>query len=148
MRFNKLSLLAGVVVLTLTATPFAVQAQTKVPSRQQGVEVPGQEALQSLGLTNTQKTQLQTIQRNTSSQITKILTPTQKAKLKTAIQSGQSQSQIFASLNLTDKQKAQIQQIFLSSRKQIQGILTVKQQQQIQQIEENSRLRRQQSNSQ
>jgi Spy/CpxP family protein refolding chaperone len=70
-----------------------------------------------LGLTDTQKTQIQRIRRNTRPEMDKVLTTEQKEQLKAAMQEGQAQSSqgegrgkwkkdIFTSLNLTDAQKS------------------------------------------
>lgn len=161
MKLKTLSLIAGAIALTLTATSFAVQAeissspsllaQTQTPKR--GKKGPWQ----SLGLTEAQQAQIQQIQRNTRTQIEAVFTPEQKAKIQAAMearraqrqagerpQRGQGQWKNFAELNLTQAQKDQIRQIRESSKKQMEAVLTPEQQAKLQQLKETARQRRQQ----
>jgi periplasmic protein CpxP/Spy len=164
MKLKTLSLIAGTLALTLTATPFSVQAQQNPSSPQQGTEWQKKGQFQRLNLTPEQKTKMQEIGRNTRAQIEAVLTPEQKTKLKAAMaerkaqrqqrqgQQGEGQRQerrgkkgdIFASLNLTDAQKDQIKQIRESSKQQMQAILTPEQLAQMKKFQEEMRSRRQQ----
>ncbi|HLO87935.1 MAG TPA: P pilus assembly/Cpx signaling pathway, periplasmic inhibitor/zinc-resistance associated protein [Nostocaceae cyanobacterium] len=153
MQLKKLALIAGAVALTLTATPFTVQAQTTssrpLLAQQAGKKGPWQE----LGLTDAQKQQIKQINQNTRAQIEAVFTPEQRAKLQAAKQArGQGQRQrgkeVWQSLNLTDAQKAQIRQIKESSQKQITAVLTPEQQAKLQQLRQNWQQRRQQRNAQ
>jgi Spy/CpxP family protein refolding chaperone len=153
MQLKKLALIAGAVALTLTATPFAVQAQTTssrpLLAQQAGKKGPWQE----LGLTDAQKEQIKQIKNSTRTQIEAVLTPEQRAKLQAAKQAaGQGQRQrgkeVWQSLNLTDAQKAQIRQIKETSQQQIEAVLTPEQRAKLQQIRQNWQQRRQQRNSQ
>ncbi len=154
MKLQKLSLLAGIVALSLTAVPFAVKAQT-ISSSPLVVaqEVPGKGPFQRLGLSDEQKAQIAEIRRNSQAEIEKILTPEQRQQLeqlKAERQNRQGNRQgrrnKFASLNLTEEQRTQIQQIMQSRKSQIESVLTPEQKQQLQQYRENMRSRRQQNN--
>jgi protein CpxP len=172
MKFKPLSLLAGAVALTLTATPFAVQAQTRAVSPQRAQSLRMQVAQRGgglggfarLNLTEAQKAQMQTIQTNTRNQIEAILTPEQKAQLQAAKEARQTQRQAgqgqrqarqgqrpqkgFANLNLTEQQKTQMRQIHQTSREQMLAVLTPQQRQQLEEMRQNMRTRVQQRNSQ
>jgi periplasmic protein CpxP/Spy len=157
MKLKTLSLLAGAIALTLTVAPIAVQAQTTSSPMlitEGGKKVPWK----SLGLTDKQKADIQTIHRSTRTQIEGILTQEQKDKLKAAFAARQAQSPggqqgprqrgqgPWKDLNLTEQQKAQIKQIRDSSKQQIQAILTPEQQAKLKQLHEQARSRRQQRN--
>ncbi|WP_315789349.1 Spy/CpxP family protein refolding chaperone [Fischerella sp. JS2] len=150
MTLKKLSLLAGAVALSLTALPFAVQAQT-TSSPFLVAQVPqGKGPLQNLGLTEAQKAQIAEIRRNTKAKMDAVLTPQQREQLANARQNRQANRQdrrnIKASLNLTEDQKAQMRQIMKSQKSQIDAVLTPEQRQQLQQMRESKRSRRQQFN--
>ncbi|PLZ95185.1 P pilus assembly/Cpx signaling pathway, periplasmic inhibitor/zinc-resistance associated protein [Fischerella thermalis CCMEE 5198] len=146
MTLKKLSLIAGAVVLSLTALPFAVQAQT-TPSPFLVAQVPqGKGPLQSLGLTDAQKAQIAEIRRNTKAKMDAVLTPQQREQLANARQNRQNRRNLKASLNLTEDQKAQMRQIMESQKSQIDAVLTPEQRQQLQQMRESKRSRRQQFN--
>ncbi|HYW18681.1 MAG TPA: P pilus assembly/Cpx signaling pathway, periplasmic inhibitor/zinc-resistance associated protein [Nodularia sp. (in: cyanobacteria)] len=166
MKLKPLSVLAGAIALTLTAIPFAAQAQIRSSSplqlaqnaRTKGGQK-GAWGMQSLNLTEAQKAQMQTIKSNTRAQIEAILTPEQKATLAAAKQARQGQRQAgqgprgqgkkgWANLNLTEQQKTQMRQIRESSKQQMQAVLTPEQRQQMQEMRENMRSSRgQQRNS-
>lgn len=80
MKLKPLSLVAGAIALTLTATSFAVNAQTASPSPLLVAQTPqkGRGAWKELGLTDAQKTQIQTIRRDSRTKFEAILTPEQK----------------------------------------------------------------------
>ncbi|WP_341526707.1 P pilus assembly/Cpx signaling pathway, periplasmic inhibitor/zinc-resistance associated protein [Nostoc sp. UHCC 0302] len=166
MKLKALSLVAGAIALTLTATPFTVQAQP-TSSTLQVAQVPKKGAWQELGLTEAQKTQIRQIRQSFRGQFEVILTPEQKAKLDAAKQARQARREArqqagqqpgqqagqyrrrakpFADLNLTEQQKAQMRQLRESEKQQIQAILTPEQKAKLQQFRENARSRRQQSN--
>jgi periplasmic protein CpxP/Spy len=162
MKLKSLSLIAGAIALTLTATSFAVNAQTASSLPLLVAQTPEKERgpWQNLGLTDAQKAQMKEIGRNTRAQIEALLTPEQKEKLQAAMQARQAQRQAgqrqagqrprkdFADLNLTDAQKTQMRQIRESSKKQMQAILTPEQQEKFKQFEENMRQRRHQGDPQ
>jgi Spy/CpxP family protein refolding chaperone len=168
MKLKTLSLIAGAIALTLTATSFAVQAGTasSSPLLLAQTQTPKKERKgpwQSLGLTDAQKAQIQQIQRDSHTQIEAVFTPEQKAKIKAAMEARRAQRQaserpqrgqgerknFFADLNLSQAQKDQIRQIRESSKKQMEAVLTPEQQAKLKQFYENARQRyqqRQQSN--
>jgi periplasmic protein CpxP/Spy len=165
MKLKALSLVAGAIALTLTATSFAVDAQTASPSPVLLAQTPQKERgpWKDLGLTDTQKSQIQTIRRDSRAKFEAVLTPEQKAKLEAAKQARQAQGQTgqgerqagqrqrkgnFADLNLSEAQKTQMRQIRESEKQQIQAILTPEQRQKLEQYRQNAPSRRQQGNPQ
>ncbi|HYX14083.1 MAG TPA: P pilus assembly/Cpx signaling pathway, periplasmic inhibitor/zinc-resistance associated protein [Nostoc sp.] len=163
MKLKALSLLAGAIALTLTATSFAVNAQTASPSPVLLAQTPQKEKgpWKELGLTDAQKTQIQAIKRDSRTKMEAVFTPEQKAKLEAAKQARQAQRQAgqdqrqpgqrqgkrgYADLNLTEAQKTQIRQIRESEKQQIQAVLTPEQRQKIEQFRQNAPSRRQQGN--
>ncbi|MEH2112672.1 Spy/CpxP family protein refolding chaperone [Nostoc sp.] len=167
MKLKVLSLVAGAIALTLTATSFAVHAQTASPSTILLAQTPQKERgpWKDLGLTDAQKTQIQTIRRDSRTKIEAVFTPEQKAKLEAAKQArraewearkaqgqtSQGQRQPgqhhgrkkgdFADLNLSEIQKNQIKQIRESEKQQIQAVFTPEQLQKIQQLRQNRQQR-------
>ncbi|MEH2027089.1 Spy/CpxP family protein refolding chaperone [Nostoc sp.] len=174
MKLKALSLVAGAIALTLTATSFAVHAQTASPSPVLLAQTPQKERgpWKELGLTDAQKTQIQTIRRDSRTKFEAVLTPEQKAKLEAAKQAhraewqarkaqgqtGQGQRQPgehhgrkkgdFADLNLSESQKTQMRQIRESEKQQIQAVFTPEQRQKLEQFRQNAPSRRQQGNPQ
>jgi periplasmic protein CpxP/Spy len=163
MKLKTLSILASALVLTVTAAPFAVQAQTTSPTTQPGINAlnkvkRGKGFWQQLNLTPEQKTRIKEIQRNTRTQIEAVFTPEQKAKLQAAMQArreqraqgqrpqGRRQGKKFAELNLTPEQKTRMQQIRQSTQQQIEAVLTAEQRQKLQEFKNNARSRRQPAN--
>ncbi|MBH8562352.1 P pilus assembly/Cpx signaling pathway, periplasmic inhibitor/zinc-resistance associated protein [Nostoc sp. CENA67] len=160
MKLKVLSLIAGAIALTLTATSFVVQAQTASSSPLLVAQTAKKQRgpWKNLDLTDAQKAQIQQIRRNTRAQIEAVFTPEQKEKLKAAFEARRAQRQAgqrptgqrqgpwknFAELNLTQAQKDQIRQIRESSRQQIQAVLTPEQQAKLKQFQENARQRHQQ----
>lgn len=174
MKFKPLSLLAGAVALTLTATPFAVQAQMRsfspqlaqTPRTERGQKGGRLGGFSRLNLTDEQKAQMQAIQTNTRNQIEAILTPDQKAKLQAAKEARQAQRQAgqgqgqrqarqgqrpqkgWANLDLTEQQKTQMRQIQETSRQQMLAVLNPQQRQQLEEMRQNMKTRFQQRNAQ
>ena len=170
MKLKTLSLIAGTLALTLTATPFAVQAQQNSPSTQPGQEMREKGPFHRLNLTADQKAQIKKIHDDTRTKMEAVLTPEQKTKLQAAMaerkaqyqerkaqgQQGQGQrhegrgkrGDIFDSLKLTQAQKDQIKQIKESSKQQMQAVLTSEQQTQMKKFREDMRSRRQQNKPQ
>ncbi|MEH2193342.1 MAG: P pilus assembly/Cpx signaling pathway, periplasmic inhibitor/zinc-resistance associated protein [Nostoc sp.] len=172
MKLKVLSLVAGAIALTLTATSFAVTAQTASPSPLLLAQTPQKERgpWKDLNLTDAQKTQIQAIRRDSRTKFETVLTPEQKAKLeatkqarraewqarKAQGQTGQGQRQAgerqhkghFAELNLTEAQKTQMREIKESEKQQIQAVLTPEQRQKLEQFRQNAPSRRQQGNPQ
>lgn len=174
MKLKVLSLVAGAIALTLTATSFAVNAQTASPSPVLLAQTPQKERgpWKELGLTDAQKTQIESIHRDSRTKIDAVFTPEQKAKLDAAKQArraewqarkaqgqaGQGQGQPgehhrgrkggFADLNLSEVQKTEIRQIRESEKQQVQAVLTPEQRQKLEQFRQNAPSRRQQGNPQ
>ena len=165
MKLKALSLVAGAIAFTLTATSFAVNAQTASPSPVLLAQTPQKERgpWKELGLTDAQKTQIQTIKRDSRTKMEAVLTPEQKAKLQAAKQARQAERQAgqgqrqpgerrgkggYADLNLSEAQKTQMRQIRESEKQQIQGVLTPEQRQKLEQFRQNAPSRRQQGNPQ
>ncbi|MBW4446120.1 MAG: P pilus assembly/Cpx signaling pathway, periplasmic inhibitor/zinc-resistance associated protein [Spirirestis rafaelensis WJT71-NPBG6] len=158
MKLKNFSLIATAIALSLTAVPFAVNAQINTQTPTQVKQVGKKGLFQRLGLSEQQKTQMQEIRRNTRAQMEAILTPEQKQQLQAAKQArqgqprqqtgqGQRPNKGFASLNLTEEQKTKMREIKESQKNQIEAILTPEQRQQLQQFQQNRGSRRQQPNS-
>jgi periplasmic protein CpxP/Spy len=159
MKLKTLSFMAAALALTVTAIPFAAQAQQTSPSAQPGKQFAEKGAWQKLGLTDAQKTEIQKIRRDTRAEMDKVLTTEQKQQLKAAMEARRNQSpqqrgerkgkkEPFASLNLTEAQKTRISEIKKSSKQKMQAVLTPTQREQLKQSWENRKSRRQQSNPQ
>ncbi|MUH00155.1 P pilus assembly/Cpx signaling pathway, periplasmic inhibitor/zinc-resistance associated protein [Scytonema sp. UIC 10036] len=151
MKFKNLSLVAGAIALTLTATSWAVNAETISSSpfliaQEQSREMRG--PWQKLGLTDAQKTQLQEIRRNTREEIDRVLTEEQRAQLNNAMQNQNGKRGgwrgIMNSLNLSEAQKTQIREIKRSQKTKMEAILTPEQKAQLDEIKNQMRARRQQ----
>lgn len=172
MKLKALSLVAGAIALTLTATSFTVDAQTASPSPVLLAQSPQKERgpWKDLNLTDAQKNQIQAIRRDSRTKMEAVFTPEQKAKLEAAKQARRAEWQArkaqgqtgqrqpgqhhgrrkgdFADLNLSEIQKTQIRQIRESEKQQIQAVLTPEQRQKIEQFRQNAPSRRQQGNPQ
>ena len=77
MKLKKLSILAGAIALTLTAIPFAAQAD--INSSEAVIVAQGRKEgkLERLNLTDEQKTQMQEIKQDARAQMEEILTQEQ-----------------------------------------------------------------------
>ncbi|MBX9259316.1 P pilus assembly/Cpx signaling pathway, periplasmic inhibitor/zinc-resistance associated protein [Desmonostoc muscorum CCALA 125] len=167
MKLKTLSLIAGAIALSLTATSFAVVAQTASPSPLLLAQTPQKPKgpWAELGLSDAQKSQIQAIRRDSRAKYEAVFTPEQKAKLEAAKKARQAQRQAgqegqrqpgqrrggwknFADLNLTEAQKTQMRQIRESEKQQIQAVLTPEQRQKLEQFQQNMKQRRQQRNPQ
>ncbi|GAA6619875.1 Spy/CpxP family protein refolding chaperone [Scytonema sp. NUACC26] len=151
MKIKHLSLIAGTIALTLTATSWAVNAETTSSSpffvaQAQTEQTKG--PWQQLGLTDAQKTQLQEIRRNTREEINKILTEEQRTQLRNAMQNQSARrggrKRMMDSLNLSDEQKTQMREVKRSQWAQMEAILTEEQKAQLKKYREERRARRQQ----
>ncbi|MDY6897738.1 MAG: P pilus assembly/Cpx signaling pathway, periplasmic inhibitor/zinc-resistance associated protein [Cyanobacteriota bacterium] len=144
MKLNKLSFLVGAVALTLTAIPFAAEAEinssspTIVAQRQKrgGWK-------DKLNLTDAQKAQMQQIKQSARAEMQKVLTPEQLQQLEAAKANGQKKRGMWRSLNLTDAQKAEMKKIKESKKAQFEAILTDEQKAQLQEMKQNRQNRRQ-----
>ncbi|MEL6462124.1 MAG: P pilus assembly/Cpx signaling pathway, periplasmic inhibitor/zinc-resistance associated protein [Cyanobacteria bacterium J06636_27] len=142
MKLNKLSFLAGAFALTLTAIPFAAQAQMNSSSPTVIAQGRKQGMWKKLNLSEDQQAQLQEIKKSAKAQMREVLTPEQLQKLEAAKASGQKKRGVWRSLNLTDAQKAELKEIRQSKKAQINAILTDEQKAQLQEMKQNRRNRR------
>ena len=151
MKLKKLSFLAGAIALTLSAIPFAAQAQ--INSSEQIVVAQGKKQggwKNKLNLTETQKARMQEIKESARADMKKILTSDQLEKLEAAKASGEKKRGVWDSLNLTDVQKAKLKKIKEAKKAAFEAILTDVQKAQMQemkQMRENRRGNRQQRSS-
>jgi periplasmic protein CpxP/Spy len=148
---SRLSILAGIVALSLAAIPFAVNANTLTSQSQvvaQAVEGKPNRGkfAQELGLTDTQKADLSEIRKNTRAEILKVLTPEQRTQWEAAKQNRQARRGGFKALNLSEDQKAQIKKIRQDSKADMEAVFTPEQKQKIEQMRQNRRSGRQQQN--
>ncbi|MGB3653544.1 MAG: Spy/CpxP family protein refolding chaperone [Rivularia sp. (in: cyanobacteria)] len=148
MKLKKLSFLAGAIALTLSAIPFAAQADISSSSPTivaQGKKQGGWK--DKLNFTDEQKTKMQQIKETARADMEKILTPAQLQQLEAAKASGQKKRGVWQSLNLTDAQKAEMKKVKESKKAQFEAILTDEQKatmQEMKQMRQNRRGNRQQ----
>ncbi len=142
MKLNKLSFLAGAIALTLTAIPFAAQANLNSSSPVIVAQGKKQGPLSRLDLTDDQKTQIQEIKKSARAQMKKILTPQQLQTLREAKASGQNKRQALRSLDLNESQKAELKKIRQSKRSEIEAILTDEQKQELREMRQKFQNRR------
>ena len=135
MKLNLLPLLTGAVALTLVTAPTIVQAQSG--------ETQTQRKLTSVELTETQRTQLKEIRRNTRSQIEAILTTEQKRQLESSRKGDRQQRTAFAAMNFSPQQQTQIKSIMRSAKTRTDAIFTAEQRQQIKRNMEQKRQQQQ-----
>lgn len=141
MKFRFTPILAGLLALTVTAAPqYVAQAQSNQPNQSSPQQ--GQRPGPNVQLTEQQKARLAEIQRNTRTQIERILTPQQREQMKAAMQNRQNRKDGFAAMNLSSQQKTQLQTIIRSARSQSEAVLTPQQRQQIQQYIQQRRQQR------
>ncbi|WP_414619525.1 Spy/CpxP family protein refolding chaperone [Calothrix sp. CCY 0018] len=151
MKLKKLSFLAGAIALTLSAIPFAAQAEINSSSSTivaQGKKQGGWK--NKLNFTEDQKAQMQQIKESTRAEMQQILTPEQLQKLEAAKASGENKRGVWQSLDLTDAQKAEMKKVRESKKAQFEAILTDEQKAQMQemkQMRQNRRSSRRQSAS-
>lgn len=89
-------------------------------------------ALAEVQLTPSQQTQLETLKKQTQSQLDNLLTPSQQTQFKNALSQSNDIRSAVQSLNLPLKQRRQMRNIFQTMRAQLDTILTAEQKQQIQ----------------
>jgi protein CpxP len=141
MKYQNLSLIAGIIALSLTATPITAYAQntTSLPTIiAQEIEESEEDVYKKLGLTEEQKTEIKQICSNTKAEINKILTPEQQQQLNTKEQNclGRDGRGELASLNLSSDQKTKIKQILESEKAKIEEVLTDEQEAKLQQLQQ------------
>jgi len=159
MKIKLMPLLAGVISLSVVATPFLVKAQANgsnqpVPTQSNKDHHGGK--WDKLNLSDTQKASLKKIHDETRTQMQAVLTTEQQAQLKTLMEArkqersqrqnqgqkpeagqahqGHGKNNLWASLNLTDAQKAKIKSIKEAQKSRMQAVFTPQQQQQMQQM--------------
>jgi periplasmic protein CpxP/Spy len=148
----RLSILVGIVALSLTAIPFAVKANTTLTSQSQIVaqatdKKPNREKFaEELGLTDTQKSELQKIRQETRTAIQGVLTPEQRTQWEAAKNNRQARREGLKALNLSEEQRASIKKIKEDSKAKMDAVLTAEQKQKIEQMRQNWRSRRQSQN--
>ena len=147
MKLKKLSFLAGAIALTLTAIPFAAQADISSSSPVIVAQGKKQGGWKSLNLTDAQKAQMQEIKKSSRAEMERILTPQQLQQLQAAKASGERKRGGWKSLNLTDAQKAELKKVKESQKAQFEAILSTEQKaklQEMKQMRQNRRGNRQQ----
>ena len=132
MQFKKISLIAGIITLSLVITPLIVKAETNISSPQIVAQIPQLPFLENLELTESQKAQFAEIRQNTRAEIQKILTPEQQEKFQTITANRDQRVEAFRALNLSDEQKNQVWNILRSTKSQAREILTPEQRQKAQ----------------
>jgi periplasmic protein CpxP/Spy len=151
MQLKKLSILASIVVIGLSATSFTTKAEARsenslLVAQEQPAKAPRERFGEKLGLTDAQKAQMQAIKKDTRAKIDAILTPEQRAQKQAAQQNRQAGKRGgWKALNLTEDQKNQVKQIMEASKTQMQNILTPEQRTQWEQMRQEKRSRRQQT---
>lgn len=133
MKLKSLSLIAGIISLSLAATPFLVKAQTTSnTSFKVAQEMPHQgkhhKFADALGLTDEQKQKLKEIHEDTKAQKDKILTQAQRDAFKTAMKNHLGRKAAFEAMNLSDQQKSDLKALMKSSRERMNAVLTTDQQ--------------------
>jgi len=122
-----LYVVAAVAAIVINSSTKLASAQTNMPQ----VAQRWQTAIARLHLTDTQKSQVDTIRTQTVSQLESILKPEQQQVLVQALSSGQTPQQAVAALNLTATQRNQVRSTLRSSRQQLANILTQQMMQQL-----------------
>ncbi|BAZ39959.1 hypothetical protein NIES4101_59160 [Calothrix sp. NIES-4101] len=159
MNTKNLSIVAGLFAFSLSAIPFAANANVFTSRSDSQIFAQAQPVkknkkayfekfAQELGLTDSQKSQLAQIRQNTKAEIDKVLTPEQRQQRQAASQNREGRRNRKAQLNLSDAQKAQIKQIMQSSKAQMDEVLTPEQKQKLEQLRQNRGNRRQQRQGQ
>jgi periplasmic protein CpxP/Spy len=153
MKVQKLPLIVGAIVISLTAATSAVQAeiiaQRPLIVAQNAQNRQNNNKWERLNLTQEQRTQIQAIKQETRSQIEGILTPEQRQQAQTAWNNngGDKPKNGLRNLNLSDEQRTQVREIMRSSKEKMEGVLTDEQKEQLRQMKQDGRSRRPQTNS-
>ncbi len=155
MKIKLMPMLAGVIAVSVAATPLIVKAQAN--SSTQPVPTQSNQRYQGkwdkLNLSDQQKAQLRQIHDETRTQREAVFTPQQLEQLKAARQNYQTRQagqarqgkdSIMAALNLTDAQKAKLKEIKDAKKTRMQAVLTPEQQRQLQQMRQQWQQQRQQ----
>ncbi|MBW4513478.1 MAG: P pilus assembly/Cpx signaling pathway, periplasmic inhibitor/zinc-resistance associated protein [Scytonematopsis contorta HA4267-MV1] len=153
MKVQKLPLIVGAIVISLTAATSAVQAeitaQRPLIVAQNAQNRQNNNKWERLNLTQEQRTQIEAIKRETRSQIEGILTPEQRQQAQTAWNNngGDKPKNGLRNLNLSDEQRTQVREIMRSSKEKMEAVLTDEQKEQLRQMKQDGRSRRPQTNS-
>jgi periplasmic protein CpxP/Spy len=146
MKLKNLSLLIGAIASSLTATPFAVKAETNIKAPNQIAQTPKPApakppaqppANDPLQLTPPQIAQIDKIRAQTRADIEAILTPKQMETLKTSLQNRQGVNAAFAAMNLTQDQQKRMREAIESSQQKIANVLTPAQKERLIQLQQN-----------
>ncbi|MGF1492871.1 MAG: hypothetical protein ACFBSC_10550 [Microcoleaceae cyanobacterium] len=136
MKIKSTAIALGILGFSLLAPaihPTVAQAQANPGARREQIQ-------QELELTNAQRQQIQQIQQSTRERLSAVLTDSQKAQLRSALeqQTGDqgrgSLRQALRNLNLTETQQKQIRAIRQETRQQMQDVLTPEQKEKIEQL--------------
>jgi periplasmic protein CpxP/Spy len=133
MKFNRLSILAGAIALSLTAAPFSANAKP-VQQLAQAQQQPSVAPPPQIQLNAKQQEQVKKINADVRKQIDTVLSPTQRTQLRKSLQARRNPQEITQDLKLTQDQGRRLQQIVAASQKKIfETVLTPQQQNQIRQ---------------
>jgi periplasmic protein CpxP/Spy len=138
MKLKNFSLIVGAIAISLTATPFAVKAETTNQIAQTPRQAPAQApANDPIQLTPPQVAKIDQIRAQTRAQIEAILTPKQLETLKTALGNRQGVNSAFAAMNLSADQQNRMRQVIQTSQQQIANVLTPAQKERLRQLQQN-----------
>ncbi len=137
MKRKFLPLLAGIASIAILAAPIAAIAESPTLVAQQNAS--SNNPFEQLGISDTQKKQMQEIWQTTTQQLGQIVTPAQQQRFLTARKNGKSIQEARAAMQLSADQKRKISQILQSANQRSLSVLTPAQ------IEQLKNLRTQQS---
>lgn len=161
MKLKLMPMLVGAIAITLTAAPFALNAQAdtfdsyRIGQAQNGRFDQGRFA--GIDLTEKQQEQMADIRQDTQEKIQNILTPAQREQMRSLMQNRRDQGGMranqggtranqgrqgrgaFAQLNLSDKQKEQLRKVMEEQRERVEDVLTPQQREQMRRNTENRR---------
>ncbi len=146
MKIKLMPMLAGVIALSVVATPLILNAQPNTSDQPAQSNRRHHGMWEQLNLSPEQQEQIRQIREETRAQKQAILTPEQQEQLNAAGQNGQGRNRqewrsIMASL--TDDQKAAMRELKEQEKARIEEILTPEQQQQLEQMRQQWQQRRQ-----
>lgn len=142
MKLKLMPILLGAIALTgsfASVLPLAAEAQTNTSRQQIIAQVQGQQRQQrkdklaGLNLSQAQQEEIAKIRKETKAQISSVITPEQRAKMKAARQNNQDRRATRTAVNFSDAQKARLKEIRQSSKARIRAVLNEQQRQQFDQ---------------
>ncbi len=145
MKIKLMPMLAGVIALSVVATPLILNAQPNT-SDQPAQSNRRHGMWEQLNLSPEQQEQIRQIRQETRAQKQAILTPEQQEQFNAAAENGQGRNrQAWRSImaSLTDDQKAAMRELKEQEKARIEEILTPEQQQQLEQMRQQWQQRRQ-----